>query len=234
MNRLVLPVLALFVCVPAADAAPLFATTLNSNAAYGSDYGDNSGFRTYDNFQLGTSSHVEALTWDFLFIDLARPQPAPAPTDDVNQWIVSFYADNAGVPGAQLASHTIAPADVTSTFPSQGSYSVDGNTYNITSYHYAAGLPTDFLALAGTTYWLSVFALSDAYSPVAAWRGGSGGLGPSTFQQQLGAGMVVTSARTIASDRSFSLEGRQAPEPSVLLLTAAGFGAAVLRRRRPV
>ena len=234
MNRLVLPVLALFVCVPSADAAPLFATTLNSNAAYGSDYGNNSGFRTYDNFELATSSHVEALTWDFLFIDLAHPQPASAPTDDVTQWIVSFYADNAGVPGAQLASHSFAPADVTSSFLSQSTYSAGGNTYNVTSYHYSAGLPTDFLALADTTYWLSVFALSDAYYPVAAWRGGSGGLGPSTYQQHLGLNMSVTGVSTYASDRAFSLEGRQAPEPSVLLLTAAGFAAAVLRRRRTV
>jgi hypothetical protein len=236
MKTLLVPVLALFVYVPAASAAPLFATTPNFNAAYGSDYGsvDAFGFRSYDNFLFTTSAHVESLTWDFLFIDLAHPVPAAAPTDDVNQWVVSFYADAGGVPGAELASHTFDPANVTSTFVSQGTYGVSGDTYNVSRYHYAASLPADFLVQQDTVYWLSVFALSDTYSPVAAWRGGTGGLGPSTYREQLGPGMTVTGAVTIASDRAFSLEGRQVPEPSMFLLTAAGLAAAVIRRRRTV
>lgn len=236
MKKLLVPVLALFVCVPAAGAAPLFSTTPNSNAAYGSDYGtaDAFGFRSYDNFLLTTSAFVESLTWDFLFIDLDQPVPAAAPTDDVNEWVVSFYADAGGLPGAEIASHTFAPADITSTFPSQGTYSVSGNTYNISRYQYSADLPTDFLVQQDTVYWLSVFALSDTYSPVAAWRGGTGGLGPSTYREQLGPGMTVTSAVMIGSDRAFSLEGRQVPEPSMFLLTAAGLAAAVIRRRRTV
>lgn len=231
MKKLLLPALALFVCVPAASAAPLFSTTPNSNAAYGSDYGGSSGFRTFDNFRLDTTSYVESLTWDFLFIDLAQPQPAAAPVDDVNQWVVSFYADAGGVPGAELVSHTFDPADVTATLPSLSTYGVSGNTYNVSRYHYSAALPADFLVQGGTTYWLSVLALSNGYSPVAAWRGGTGGFGPSTFQQQLGPGMAVTSTSTYASDRAFSLEGRAAPEPATLLLMAAGLGAVVLRRR---
>ena len=234
MKRLLLPVLALLVFPAAADAALLFSTTPNGNAAWGSDYGTvgGSGFRTYDNFLLNSGAYVDTVTWDFLYLDLNAPLPAPAPAPDVNQWVVAFYADNAGVPGAQLATHTFAAADVTASLVGTGTYGVGGNVYNINSYHYSIDLPAAFLAQQDTTYWLSVLALSNTYNPIAAWRGGNGGPADTTYQEQLGPGMAVVGDFERGGDRAFSLAGRQAPEPSMLLLAAMGLGAAVVRRRR--
>jgi hypothetical protein len=234
LRTLALSTLALSVisAVPA-SAEVLFGTTAISPSPRTSDYGTSGGgFRTFDDFLLAGSAQVETVSWQGFWVNFDQPTPTPAPAPDVTSWEVAFFADNAGAPGALLASQSFAAAAVTSTFLGNGTFS-GGGTYNAAYYDYRVTLPTAFAAAAGQTYWLSILSLSPNFNPAFAWRASGDGLGDSSFQQQLGAGMSVVNAVAVARDRAFILEGTAVPEPGTLMLFGtAALSLAVRRRRR--
>lgn len=67
------------------------------------------GWRTYDNFSLASSAVIGQATWYGIYLDSALANGTP----NTSSWQVSFYADAAGVPGAQLSNTTLNLADVT-------------------------------------------------------------------------------------------------------------------------
>ncbi len=228
-----LSVLAVLCSVSAVGAAPLYSTTLNFNAVRSSDYAaTGSGFQTFDNFRLDSfSGLVEEVSWDFFSVDLANPGNATPPASDVTQWVLTFYADAAGVPGSELATQTLQAPDVAASSLGLLNF-ITTETYRVEAFRYTASLTLPFHADQGTIYWLSVLGLSATFDPVAVWMGGSGGIGGSSYQNILGPGRAVVSGKIENGDRSFGLNGRVVPEPTMLLLMASGLGAVVLRRRK--
>ncbi len=221
----------LLAIAPTADAAPLYGTTPVAQSVRFSDYSDTTanGFRTYDAFTLGVDASVERVAWIGLWIDLAAPQPAPAPGQDVATWDVALHADNGGVPGTLLSMQSFAVGDVNASYIGTGGFNV-GSAYNVNYYSYMVDLDTPVVLSTGTPYWLSVMARGGTQPQQFAWLGGLGGDG-SSYQQFLGPNLTLVSASTVNADRAFSLEGTVAvPEPSALLLLGAA--ACVLRRAR--
>ena len=212
-------------------AAVLYQPTPIGSSVRTADFGTNqqSGFRTFDNFTIASGGIVEKVTWRGLYIDFANPDPAPAPTEDVLNWELSFHADNAGLPGTQLAFETFAAADVSSTFLGTGFFSV-GQTYRVSYYEYSVDLANPFLALSGTQYWFGLLGISDNANPAFALLGATG-YDDSSVQQTLGAGMSVVDTVVRARDRAITLEGT-VPEPGTYALSVLGLGLLIARKRR--
>ena len=215
-----------------AGAAVLYAPTPIGSSARTSDFGDssNSGFRSFDNFTVADGGIVQHVSWSGFWIDFGNPDPAPAPAPDVLSWEVAFYADNAGIPGAQLSLDTYAAADVDETFVGDGQFSV-GSLFNVAFFDYSVDLLTPFAATAGTQFWFSVMARSDEFNPAFALRGATGG-DDASYQHTLGAGLSVVNEGAVARDRAVVLEGTL-PEPGTLALVGAGLlGLVAIRRRQ--
>lgn len=231
--------LALAATAPGVQAALLYGTTAIGASPRTSDYGADTGFgwRAYDNFTVAGGGTVLRVTWSGLWFGDTLPAPAPDP--DVLNWDIAFHASSGGAPGAQLSLQNYAAAQVGSTFLGNGVLTA-GNQYNVSYYEYTIELTTPFVVQAGTEYWLSVMAHSDAFNPAFAWRAGVGG-DDASYQEQLGPGMTVTDTFDRARDRHVRLEGDLAanavPEPGSLLLALAALGAAgaagVAARVRP-
>jgi hypothetical protein len=205
-------------------------TPLGSSARF-SDYGSasSSGFRSLDNFTVAPGGTVEKVTWSGFWLDLAGQVPAPAPSPDVTSWEIAFYADNAGTPGTQLLLQSFPAADVTSIFNGFGVYNI-GTAHNVAFYTYSVDLTSAFQAAAATQYWVAVLSRSTEYNPVFAVLGATG-YDDASYQQQLGAGLAITSSGEVFRDRAITLEGTAVPEPGTLAIGATGVLLAPLLRR---
>jgi hypothetical protein len=179
------------------------------------------GFRTNDDFSVGSAATIDEVTWWGIYIHTDLTNASPNTTD----WSIRFQADNAGVPGAILASETLPAAQVTRQLVGTGI--VVGNTVDV--YQFTAPFP-NFSAAAGITYWFSTLSRGPTFDPLFSWIEGTGGNGTS-FQTQFANG-VVTDTFIREGDRAFALS--QLPEPSTLVLIGAGLAALVSRRRLPV
>lgn len=159
----------------------------------------------YDNFSLASAAAVSEVRWT------GQHWNGVTLPGTISEFLVTLYANNAGQPGALLATATI-PGNANQTL-------VSGQIYT-----YSALLPGGgFSVSGGTTYWLGVQAAMD-FPPQWGWVQGTGGEG-SAVQDFLGA------RETLASDLAFSLYGTTAvPEPGqiasglVILLGAVGYG----------
>jgi hypothetical protein len=163
---------------PVLSAAVLYETTPIGSSVRNADYAisSESGFRVFDDFTIASGGTIEKITWRGMYLDLSKPDPAPAPTEDIESWRLSFHADDAGLPGAQLLVATLQAADVTSTFQGTALFNA-GGTYRASFYEYSAVLPVTFQSAAGTKYWFGILGISPTSNPLFAIRGASGGDG---------------------------------------------------------
>ncbi len=179
-------------------------------------------FQTYDNFSLTQTATITNLSWQGASFNNADLATTGAPVLGFN---VSFYANSGGVPGQSLFSETIG-------FTQQAAGPIDlfGNGETETVYNYSATLLNGFTATAGTTYWLSIQAITN-YPAIWMWTSGTGGDGDSyqVVSSQFGGGAFER-----PGDRAFLLGS--APEPSSLALcgiaAVIGLGVARLHHRR--
>lgn len=184
-------------------------------------------FQTFDSFALTQDALITGISWQGSYFNTLVPDPSVAPPANSSGFTVAFYLDNAGIPGALLDSQTFSPSNAGETFVGQQAFTP---TLGLSIYNYSVSMGFPLLASAGTTYWLSVFALSPDPSPTEAqwgWNGGSGGNGTS-IQSVLGVPAFVN------LDRAFTLEGEPAPipEPASLMLLGTGVSALIARARR--
>ena len=178
--------------------------------------GGNGNFATaYDNFTLGSTAAVTSINWQGGYYN-----GGSAP---ISSFALTFYADNAGQPGAAVATETVS-GNANQTFV--------GSSGGLTYENYSAAFAPSFTATAGTKYWLSIVP-NLGFPPQWGWNSGTGGDG-AAFQEFFGAPSAV------ANDLAFGLKGTPAaaaPEPSEYAgLGFAAFGLLALglnvRRKR--
>ena len=166
----------------------------------------------YDNFTLGTANNVTEVQWTGEYFN----PPAQGP---ITAWTITFYADNAGQPGAALASTNVAGT---------GGETFLGTFGGFPTYTYDVVLSSPFAAAAGTQYWISE--IPDlGFPPQWGNSSGTGGDGIS-FQDFFGV------RSQLAADMAFNLLGggvQTTPEPGTLVMLGTGvLGLAGAIRRK--
>ena len=165
-------------------------------------FGFSPGFTAADDFTLASSAMVTRVNWWGQLV---------AGGED---FLLTFYADAAGNPGAVL--HTTGGTLSRVPAPSLG-YSP--------AYSYSSDLATPFAAAAGTKFWLSVF----NQAPDAVWAWISADADGNGERQRLNTSPTwVTGIGN--TDLAFQLAS--VPEPMSLVLFATGIAATRLRRTR--
>jgi hypothetical protein len=166
----------------------------------------------YDNFTLGAADMIVEIQFAGEYFN----PPAQGP---ITGWTVTFYADNAGQPGAALPGgiNIAGTGDETflGTFGGFPTY-----TYDIVGLNFAAS--------AGTQYWVSV--IPDlAFPPQWGWSSGTGGDGIS-YQDFFGV------RSQLGADMAFNLVApgvQTTPEPGTLVMLGTGvLGLAGAIRRK--
>lgn len=159
----------------------------------------------YDNFTLSSAATIGSV--DFAGGTLGTPA--------ATSFTISFYSDNAGLPGTLLSSTTVGA----------GSPVYIGNDPQTAVYGYSASI-NPFSASAGTEYWLSI--VDNDPLNLWAWEMGTGG---DSREVSINSSGDVDSE---AYDLAFSLNTPAAtPEPSGLVLLGTSLlGAAGIARRR--
>ena len=148
----------------------------------------------YDNFTLAGTTSITDVHWQGGYFNSGTQVP-------ISQFTINFYADNAGQPGAQLSTQSIA-GNANETFV--------GNEFFGPVFNYSLDLTTPFLAAGGTAYWLSIVATAN-FPPQWGWHTGTGGDGVS-FQD------FFANRTTNNTDLAFSLTANAVPEPSTFAL----------------
>jgi len=194
----------------------------------------NFGFRMFDDFVLASKSSVQSVR--FLGAWVGEPGAnLPAPSPDVSSWELTFYEDNAGLPGAVRASRTYVPGDLTLAFLGTVVFNFGNNDLrNLNIYDITATFVPPVTLQGGTRYWFSPLAYSDQFLPVFTWLGATlpSGTGNNvSIQQTLGAGMAVTATTSLGRDRSLQLDGAVVPEPGALVLIGTAAVGLLARRR---
>lgn len=129
----------------------------------------------YDDFRLTSAATVSAVSWQGIYC--VQTNNAAAPTATASQFIVAFYADTAGRPnlGAPLATTTVTATAAGQTFERNFPGLSCGTASNTTwaLYDYQATLSSPVALAAGTTYWVSVQAITPSYDVYWGWRAGT-------------------------------------------------------------
>jgi hypothetical protein len=213
-------VLAAALTASSASAATLFSQAFDPviGSAQASDNATNglgAWATTYDNFMLSSAATITSVDFVGMFLDF--PAGAPHTEAPITKFTLTIYNNSGFQPGSAIYTT-----------------SVNGNA-NQTSLGAYNGLPadsysiaTDFSALGGATYWLSIVADLD-YPPAWGW-GISSTHGVSYldyYGQRYGE----------SSEMAFALNsGGAVPEPASWAMMVAGLGLAgvMLRRRTSV
>ncbi len=210
--------------IPLAADTLLYNQATDNNGAESSQNDTNAGgfgnfATTYDNFTLSSTDNIDAVTWIGSFFN-------PPSVGTIANFVVNFYADAAGTPGALLNSTTInGNANQTA---------LGNDNVGDPEFSYSASLSSAFTADSGTQYWLSIVP-SMGFPPQWGWENSSGAGDPgdnAAYQVFFGTGGALP------TDLAFSLSGNPAaatPEPfSILLLgtVMSLIGIGQLRRRK--
>ena len=153
----------------------------------------------YDDFTLGSATSISGVQWNGDYVNTNTPSANPIAPNSTS-FTIAFFADNGGLPGAQLATATIAQADCTPTLLGTDEFSTSDSIpdYPIPFYSFRAALPTPFVAAAGQKYWVSIVA-NTADENLWGWYSGSGGDNASIQNYQ--------GTQNRSMDRAFALEG---------------------------
>jgi hypothetical protein len=196
------------------EAAPVFVQmSLPPNGEFYS-YSTLDATLTADDFVLGSTQSILAVTWQ------GENGPSGAPGPDA--FHINFYADAANSPGTLVGSFTVGAAN-----RSLAGYTIP-DTGDLV-YNYWANLGgAGFLATAGTRYWISI--VNDAAVAPAdlwTWAGVFGGSAAGSFNNGL---------TWFAQDAkpNFTLDAAPIPEPATLGLVAFGLIGLVRARRHGV
>jgi hypothetical protein len=201
--------LSLGFCVASGSAYPLVTyDTLGSGNAYQPDRGWTVGgptathvYMTADRFTASQTGALSTVT-----LPLFMPYPALA------QSFVELFADSAGVPGAVLASATIA-------FPStSGQWS---GLVDVT-------FTDSYQLLSGSTYWVGVG--SSDFEGVGIWYFNANGFA-TTHDASRAPTPAIWSSQVDASG-AIRIEVSPVPEPGSAGLVFAGLLAVLVHRRR--
>lgn len=175
------------------------------------DTGGLGNFATvYNQFTLSVTNTITGVGWTGGYFN-------PPTLGPITSWSVAFYADSGGMPGPMLANFVTA---------GNGTETYNSTVNSIPIYDYSVG--TNFFAIAGVSYWLSV--VPDLAAP-PQWGWATSNVGNNQgFQCFFGNCNYLD---PVGINLAFDLRGAEAPEPGTLVLLASGLvGAASLVRRK--
>jgi hypothetical protein len=168
-------------------------------------YGQTPGRITADDFLIDSPALASHVTW---WGQHARP------SSGIDDYLVAFYADAAGLPGAKLAEFDVVFAS-----------SAHASIPNLMEYQ--ADLSGGFAIAAGTRYWMSMYNAN----PAAAWRWNNSVYGSDvSTQSNAPPGNEWFAIPGNGSDLAFKLIA--IPEPSTVAIALAAIASSLNRRRR--
>jgi len=195
----------------AAEAAPVFVQmTVPPTGEYYSYSQPGSAVLTADDFVLGSSATIEAVTWQ------GANSPAGAPGPDAFR--ILFYTDPID-PSSLVASFDVGAANRSDSGSTIGAGDV--------LYNYWANLGgAGFIATAGTRYWISIVN-DELVAPIDywTWAGGPNGSMAGSFNN--GQNWFSQEGST-----NFTLDSAPIPEPATLSLVAIGLVGLSRARKR--
>lgn len=214
-----------------AQAAPVFeqAAAAVAHTAWTSHVTPVGGYQTFEDFKLGSTTHIDSVSWRGTYFDLSHGAlDGGAP--NTASWKVEFWKGDASGPVTQLFSHTYDASAASRTLAGSGNFA----TTPFDLYDFTLDLGTGFEALAGESYWFSVVSEAGSFSPLFSWTDADGA--GNSFQNLVDGNGNVQDSSVRSGNRAFALHAdNSVPEPASLTLMASALLLACAwsaRRRR--